>query len=824
MPSSLRRWLALLGAVLLVALPAVRAADPAPVEFNRGIRPILSDNCFSCHGPDRAKRKAKLRLDTEEGAFADLGGRRALVPGDPARSELIARVTAEDETERMPPPASGRKLTPHQIELLRRWVEQGARWQKHWAFLPPRRPELPAVRNEQWVRNPIDAFVLARLEREGLAPSLEPEKTTLIRRVSLDLTGLPPTPAEVDAFLADASPDAYEKLVDRLLASPRYGEHMAVEWLDAARYADTNGYQGDNTRTLWPWRDWLINALNRNMPFDQFTVEQIAGDLLPGATREQRIATGLQRNHMINGEGGRIAEESRVDYVVDRVDTTATVWLGLTLGCCRCHDHKYDPFTQKEYYQLFAYFNNVAESGGVDRGGNAAPVLALPTEDQTKRQAELTKAVSEQDRELKKIDGKHPPTPEQWQRQAVAGLARTPVPLAAILALPDNVLTSLPEREPIFKKRDEARKALDAVNRSIVQTMVMEERQPPRETFVLIRGQYDKYGEKVGPGVPALLAPLPDGAPGNRLGLAKWLVDPANPLTARVTVNRAWQHFFGTGLVKTTEDFGVQGEAPSHLELLDWLAVEFRESGWDVKALHRRIVTSATYRQASRLTPALRERDPDNRLLARGPRLRLSSFALRDQALAVSGLLVEKVGGPPVKPYQPPGIWEEMSFGKTKYVQDHGEGLYRRSLYTFWRRAVPPTTMFDTASRQVCTVRPSRTNTPLHALILLNDVTFVEAARVLAQRLLTERGNDEERITLLFRLATARKPGDTEMQVMTQALERLRKQYGADRDAALKLVSTGEAPRKTDFDVVEHAAYTGLASMVLNLDEAISKE
>jgi mono/diheme cytochrome c family protein len=823
-PFSLRSWTALLGAALLVTTGAARSAEPAPVEFNRDIRPILSDNCFSCHGPDKAKRKAKLRLDTEEGAFADLGGRRALVPGDPARSELIARVTAEDETERMPPPASGRKLTPQQIDLLRRWVAEGAKWQKHWTFLAPRRPPLPAVRNLLWERDPIDAFVLARLEREGLAPSPEAGKETLIRRVSLDLTGLPPTPAEVDAFLADASPGAYEKAVDRLLASPRYGEHMAVEWLDAARYADTNGYQGDNTRTLWPWRDWLIGALNRNMPFDQFTIEQIAGDLLPGAGREQKVATGLHRNHMINGEGGRIAEESRVDYVVDRVDTTATIWLGLTLGCCRCHDHKYDPFTQKEYYQLFAYFNNVAESGGVDRGGNAAPVLALTTEEQAKRQAELTKAVAEQDGLLKKIDEKHPPTREQWQRQALVGLVRMPAPFAALLALPDNVLTSLPEREPILKKRGEARQALDAVNRSIVQTMVMEERQPPRETFVLVRGQYDKYAEKVGPGVPAPLSPLPKDATANRLGLAKWLVDPANPLTARVTVNRAWQHFFGTGLVKTTEDFGVQGEAPSHPELLDWLAVEFRELGWDVKALHKRIVTSATYRQSSRLTPELRERDPDNRLLARGPRLRLSSLALRDQALAVSGLLVEKVGGPPVKPYQPPGIWEEMSFGKTKYVQDHGENLYRRSLYTFWRRAVPPTTMFDTASRQVCTVRPSRTNTPLHALILLNDVTFVEAARVLAERLLKQGGNDEERITLLFRLATARKPSDAEMQVLTQALERLRKQYGADRDAALKLVGTGEAPRKADLDVVEHAAYTGLASLVLNLDEVISKE
>jgi len=494
------------------------------------------------------------------------------------------------------------------------------------------------------------------------------------------------------------------------------------------------------------------------------------------------------------------------------------------LGCGRCHDHKYDPFTQKEYYQLFAYFNNIAESGGVDRGGNAAPVLSLPTEEQTHRKAEVSHSIADYDKQLKKLDEKYPPTQEQSQRPAIAALFGAPATLGMVLALPDSFLISFSEREPILKKRGEARKALDEVNRSIVQTMVMEERQPQRDTFILIRGQYDKYGDKVSHDVPAMLSPLPKDVPANRLALAKWLVDPANPLTARVTVNRVWQHYFGSGLVKTTEDFGVQGEAPSHPELLDWLAVEFRESGWNVKALHKLIVSSATYRQASKMAPALRERDPENHLLARGPRHRLSSMVLRDQALSMSGLLVEKLGGPPVKPYQPPGIWEEMSFGKTKYVQDKGESLYRHSLYTFWRRAVPPTMMFDIASRQVCTVRSSRTNTPLHALTLLNDVTYVEASRVLAERLLTESSSDEERTSHLFRLATARKPSDAEKQVLARALERLRKQYGVDKDAALMLVSAGEKPRKADLDVVDHAAYTGLVSMVLNLDEVISKE
>jgi hypothetical protein len=845
----------------LLLSPAALFADEArtsgTVEFNRDIRPILSDTCYTCHGPAKATRKAGLRLDTEAG----LSG--VVAPGKPQDSELWHRVSAAQPSKRMPPQKSGRKLTARQVELLRRWIEQGGKWQNHWSFIPPQRPALPAVRHTAWPRNPIDHFVLARLEREGLRPSPEAPRATLIRRVTFDLTGLPPTPQEIDAFLTDRSPDAYEKVVDRLLASPRYGERMVLEWLDAARYADSNGYQTDGTRPMWPWRDGVIDALNRDQPFDQFTVEQLAGDLLPGATLAQKVATGFHRNHMLNGEGGRIAEESRVEYVVDRVNTTSTVWLGLTVACAQCHDHKYDPIPQKDFYRLYAFFNNVAETGAVDRrNSTAAPVIELPTEQQKARIAGQTRAVTTLERELRELGPKLRARQEQWERTAGTGgmtadlvaVLRTPraerTPRGA-KALADFYLAAAPERKAVQSRLDAARKALQGLKNSVLITMVMEERAQPRDTFVLLRGQYDKYGEKVTGGVPACLPPLPQGAPNNRLGLARWLVDRSNPLTARVAVNRAWQTFFGAGLVKTAEDFGSQGEPPSHPELLDWLATEFmppslqpsppggegdnllqpsppggegRVRGWDVKALHRRIVTSATYRQSSRAAPGLLERDPDNRLLARGPRLRLSAFALRDQALALSGLLVEKRGGPPVRPYQPPGIWEEMSFGFIRYVQDHGEGIYRRSLYTFWRRSVGPTNLFDTSPRQVCTVRLPRTNTPLHALVLMNDTTYIEAARVWAERLLRQGKTPRERLGLAFRAATGRHATAAELSILERGFERVLRQYRADRPAALKLVSTGEYQRDPALDPAEVAAFTGMLNTILNLDEVITKE
>jgi hypothetical protein len=831
------RYAALLCVLMMFSHGVVRAADDASkIQFNRDIRPILSDACYTCHGPAKSTRKANLRFDTKDGAFADLGGYHAIVPGQPDKSELWKRVTAANVKDRMPPAKTGKQLSQDQVDRLRRWIEQGATWQEHWSLIPPTRPELPAVKGKAWPHNAIDRFILARLERENLPPSPPASREALIRRVTFDLTGLPPTVAEVDAFLADSSPRAYEKVVDRLLASPRYGERMVLDWLDAARYADTNGYQTDGTRAMWPWRDWVIDALNKNMPFDQFTIEQLAGDLLPGATVPQKIATGFHRNHMLNGEGGRIAEESRVEYVVDRVETTATVWLGLTAGCGRCHDHKYDPISQKEFYQLYAYFNNIAETGGVDRrNSTAAPVLELPTPEQKSKLDALRKDAAKTDGELKSLTDTLLTGQEAWERE-VAG-EKLPAAVAAALkiarakrtpeqtkAVTDHFLGYFPNRKSLAVRADNAKKELDAVQKSVVITMVMEEKSPPRETFILERGLYTKPGKKVGAGVPAALPSMSNDAPNNRLGLARWLVDAANPLTARVTVNRHWQMFFGTGLVKTTEDFGAQGALPSHPELLDWLAVEFQRD-WNVKALHRLIVTSAAYRQASRLLPALVERDPDNRLLARGPRRRLSSFTLRDQALALSGLLVEKIGGPPVRPYQPPGIWEEFSFNTIKYQQDKGEKLYRRSLYTFWRRSVGPPNLFDASARQVCTVGHARTNTPLHALVLFNDITYVEAARAWAERLMKSGLREPaERVALAFRMATARHATAAERKLLVRAFEQTLRHYRADPDAARKLIRTGDSVADPNLDAVELAAYAGVVSMILNLDEVLTKE
>jgi hypothetical protein len=777
--------------MLLAMVPLATAAEQVqpgkpqvkPISFARDIRPILSDKCLRCHGPDNNTRKANLRLDTEEGL------KRAFAGGAASKSVAFQRMTAHEPGRLMPPPGSNLTLTAAQIDIVRHWVEQGARWEKHWAFVAPVRPNLPTVKNKAWSKNPIDYFILARLEKEALKPSAEASRETLIRRVTLDLTGLPPSLAEVDAFMADKTPNAYEKVVDRLLASPRFGERMVWEWLDAARYSDTNGYQEDRYRPMWPWRDWAVNALNSNMPFDQFTVEQIAGDLLPNATLSQRIATGFNRNHMLNGEGGRIPEESRVDYVADRVETTSTTWLGLTVGCAKCHDHKYDPLAQREYYQLFAYFNNIPESGGVDRNGSANPVLPLPTDEQKARIAGLKDKLTELDKQIAPLDKQDP------------------------------------KRTELEKQREAAKKSVDQANNEVTLAMVMEEMPKPRETHILIRGAYDKFGEKVSCGVPAVLPSLPSGIENNRLGLARWLVDPSNPLTARVAVNRYWQTLFGTGLVKTQEDFGIQGEPPSHPELLDWLATEFVRTKWDVKNILKTVVMSATYRQSSRLTPALIEKDPANRLLARGPRYRLPSFMLRDQALATSGLLVEKLGGPPVKPYQPEGVWEDFSYGKITYQQDHGEALYRRSLYTFWRRSVAPTELFDTAARRTCTVRVERTNTPLQALTMLNDVTFTEAARVLAERVMKEGGkSSEERIAYAFRLVTARRPSLREIEVLTKGYRRYLAQYGVDRAAAEKLLATGEKKRDASLDPAELAAYGATMAVILNMDEVVSKE
>ncbi len=1078
------------------------AVKEKPVDFDREIRPVLSDTCFTCHGPDEKARVSGLRLDTKEGAFADRGGYRVIVPGNSAESKLYQRISAQDPTVRMPPAWSGRSLNAKQIDLIRRWINEGAKWETHWSYVAPKRPPLPEVRNKSWPINPIDYFILARLEHEGLKPSPEADKVTLLRRVTFDLTGLPPTPAEVDAFLADRSPDAYEEVVDRLLESPHYGERMAMQWLDLARYADTHGYHIDSMREMWHWRDWVIDAFNRNMPFDEFTIEQLAGDFLPNPTLQQKIATGFNRNHMINYEGGAIPQEYHNEYLVDRLEATATVWMGTTLGCARCHDHKYDPFKQRDFYRLYAFFNNIPEKGLDGAEGNAGPVVQLPTPEQARRLDELRgkiahlkellpeKEISSLEAEWQKsalsalpapsnqglmahiefegnlvdttahgYDGKtrrgevtfeegvynkagefngethvefgnagdfertepfsialsfsqagsldkvkriliqktddskertgyelyfDEPTPvgdlklgthlfvrliHRWPEDAIEirtkdrfsqafytggghqlvlnydgsgkasglklyldaklqemeviqnglqGSVRTSAPLeignkkkggafkgqtddlriynrqlasAEIEQLsvhqPVRALLSsrsdacaemdklpekdrLPKEDPLAEqsedekiakikgrcqarreklrdyyltyaapanlretyaelKRVETQKA--DLEKVIPTSMVMQEVGKLRDTFVLARGDYRNQGEKVTPGVPSVLPPLPKDASPNRLGLAKWLVDPSHPLTARVAVNRYWQIYFGIGIVKTAEDFGSQGDPPSHPELLDWLATELIRTHWDIKAMQRLIVTSATYRQSSNVTPELLEKDPENRLLARGPRFRLPAEMVRDNALAISGLLDPEMGGPSVYPYQPQGLWEEMAIGLVfsaqAYTPSHGKDLYRRSMYTFWKRTVPPASLatFDAPDREKCTARRLPTNTPLQALVLMNDPTYVEAARALAQRAITEAGRDPaRRISYTFRRATARKPGPKEVKALSELAQQELARYQHDREAALKLLEVGESPFDKKLDVSELAAWTAVASAILNLDETITKE
>ncbi|MEQ1850113.1 MAG: PSD1 and planctomycete cytochrome C domain-containing protein [Chthoniobacteraceae bacterium] len=842
------RFLLPFATLLCVIIRAAAAGSDTPeINFSRDILPLLSDTCFQCHGPDEKARKAELRLDTKEGAYgAGESGKTVVVPRKSKESELIRRITTDDPDDLMPPRKSNRKLTPQQIAMLKSWVDAGAPWGRHWAYEAPQRPAVPQIRNpKSEIRNAIDHFVFARLEKERLQPSPEAAKEALIRRVTLDLTGAPPTPEEVDAFLADTSPDAYGKVVDRLLASPRYGERWCWDWLDAARYADTNGYQGDPERTMWPWRDWVVKALNANMPYDQFTVEQLAGDLLPDATRDQKLASGFNRNNMHNGEGGRIAEETRVENVFDRVETTATIWLGVTFTCCRCHDHKFDPFTLRDYFGMYDIYNQMSETGQ-GRGGQAPPVIDMSTPGEEMRVKEARERHAKVVTEVEAFELKKFPRP-----------AGKPLTDSDAIKLPGNLPAYIGRSEPknrgvdplleaigyfetdgkdpeyvkVLKKLLAAVRARDAAQNNITKVMIMDQLPKPRDTFILNKGAYDKPTEiKVAASMPASLAANPESGTAaaeerkTRLDLARWLVAPENPLTARVTVNRYWQTFFGTGLVKTVEDFGVQGEKPSHPELLDWLATEFVRSGWNVKAMHKLIVMSATYRQSSKVSPTLIERDPENRLLARGPRHRIPSWMLRDVALTASGLLVDRLGGPSVNPYQPEGIWEEATFGKKTYKQDHGDALYRRTLYVFWRRIVGPTMLFDNAARQTCTVKTFRTNTPLHALTTLNDTTYVEAARALAQRVMLTAQTPEARIDTAFRLVLSRKPSAAEKQILLSRLDTLRRQYAADKDAVAKLLAVGEFKRDEKLDAVEHAAFTGICQLVLNLDEAISKE
>ncbi len=833
------------------------SAPPSRIDFARQIRPILSDNCFRCHGPDDTERKVGLRLDIKDKAFGELrGGGRAIVPGKSHESELIAKITAENPRERMPPAKANKTLSRAQIELLRQWIDQGAEWSEHWAFVPPTRPAVPEVKNKAWTRNVIDRFILARLEKEGMQPSPEADRVTLIRRLTLDLTGLPPTPEEVDTFLADQSASAYEKVVERLLASPHHGERLAVDWLDSARFADTHGYHIDSGRDMTRWREYVIDAFNRNLPYDRFTIEQLAGDLLPGATQTQQIASGFNRNHMINFEGGAIPAEYHAAYIVDRVNTTATVWLGLTIGCAQCHEHKYDPISQKEYYQLYAFFHNVPENGLDGSKGNAAPVLKTPTPQQHERLQQLDSALRAVEQELLLPNPAIDSAQVEWEKSAaVVPRTKWPDPIRAILAVAADKRSAAQQADlrlffrtqvsAQMKAERDRRAALQQarlkIEQSVTTTMVMQDMPSPRDTFVLIRGEYNKKGEKVQAGVPAFLPPLPQSAPANRLGLAQWLVDSAHPLTARVAVNRYWQLFFGTGLVKTQEDFGSQGSPPSHPELLDWLAVEFTKptaqggkakTPWSVRDLVRLIVTSATYRQSSKVTLELLKRDPENRLLARAPRLRLPAEFIRDQALAASGLLNREIGGASVSPYQPAGMWQELaSRGDSKnwsaqfFEQSHGKDLYRRTMYTFWKRTSPPPQLvtFDAPDREVCTVRRSRTNTPLQALILMNDPTYVEASRKLAERMMNDATTIDERIIRGFRLVMARHPAEREMAVLRDIYEKQKTNYEKDPAGAQRLLSVGESRHDARLPSAELAAWAIVGSVILNLDEVVTK-
>lgn len=811
---------------------------PESIDFNFDVRPILSDRCYACHGPDEKARKADLRLDIESEALTRLteSGLHAILPQQPFQSEIIQRILSNDPDLVMPTPESKLHLTATEKATLIKWIEQGAEWKNHWAFIPPQKAPLPAVQQQELIQSPIDHFILAKLEKEGLGFSDKAEKASLIRRVSLDLTGLPPSLEEVDAFLQDEHESAYEKVVDRLIASPAFGERWAWIWLDAARYADTNGFQGDPTRKMWPWRDWVIRAINANMPFDQFTVEQLAGDLLPDASNEQILATAFNRNHMYNGEGGRIPEETRVENVFDRVETTGTVFMGLTLNCTRCHDHKFDPISQKEYFQLYDYFNQTSEAG-LNGNGMIPPVLNLSPPIEQAKVAEyqafvekIASKVAEYERDIFPSEtgiAADSPKAKDLNGDDAYALTFTPADRNAyyvgLLAKTFQAIDS--QYHQLLKELEKALRQRNREGGKNLQVMVMDEIQRHRPTFVLDRGSFDKPTEQqVHMDVPKVLPPLPDDAPKNRLALAQWLITTDHPLTARVTVNRFWQALFGTGLVKTSDDFGIQGSPPSHPALLDWLAVDFVDNGWDVKALIKQMVMSRTYQQSAKISASSLEADPDNTLLGRGPRYRMPAWMIRDQALAISGLLHDSIGGPPVKPYQPEGVWAEATFGKIRYQQDTGKDLYRRSIYTFWRRIVGPTMLFDNSTRQVCSVKPSVTNSPQHALITMNDITFLEAARVMAERVLLAKTDERDRIDYAFRLATCRFPKPAEKEILYQQLRQFSEQFELKPDSAATFVRVGEYRQHESLPSKEQATYTALCSMILNLDEVLSKQ
>jgi hypothetical protein len=841
-------------AIAAVAFSATCASENAVgderVSYNRDIRPILSENCFFCHGQDTNKRQADLRLDLRDVAIEAA----AIVPNNLAASGLIERINSRDPDAVMPPTDSNRKLSAAQKQLLARWIMEGAVYEPHWAFVTPERPAQPRVRNREWSHNPIDHFVLAKLEAAGMTPSPEAARAIQIKRLSIDLTGLPPTPEAVDTFVADPDPQAYEKLVDRILESRHYGERMALPWLDAARYADSNGFQQDGDTWQWIWRDWVVRAMNDDMPFDQFTIWQLAGDLLPQATTDQKIASGFNRNHLLNGEGGAIAEEQRFVNLFDRIDTTATTWLGLTMACAQCHDHKYDPITQRDYYGLLDAFNRVPESGRPQRQSArirvAAPFIELPTTENKQRIADFEVQIKAAEAEAKLVTNA---AFAGWRAgifadDSPADVGGLPATLTEVLKKPDSERTvdekknlELNLRKHFDQKvRSGLVKKFSAIGRvaslkrqlsgyrgdQIPRVMIMSDAKP-RQTSLLERGEYLKPTEKVSFTTPAFLPPLPEGAPANRLGFAQWLVSPVHPLTARVQVNRMWQYFFGTGIVSTSEDLGVQSEYPIHKDLLDWLAVEFRECGWSMKKMHRLIVTSATYRQSSKQTERLRQLDPENRLYARASRFRMPSMILRDWALASSGLLDTRIGGAPVYPYQPDNVWEPLAITKERdftYPASSGKNLYRRSLYTFWRRTVGPANMFDASNRQTCRVRHDITSTPLHSLTMLNDPTWVEAARVLAERSMKNNDPLDERLTHAFRRVLCRQPTSDDAKVLRSAYKKQLDLYRGDVDAAKALTRVGATPPDESLNMSQFAALTAVCLAMMNLDEAITRE
>lgn len=838
--------------------PAANEIDgEKTVSYNRDIRPILSDKCFACHGFDDKTREAGLRLDVRDAALTEYDTGTPIVPGDPDTSTIINRVTSGKASRVMPPPSTHKTVSADELKLLRQWIKEGAEYEPHWAFIPPVMPQVPEVSDEEWVRNDIDRFVLAKLEKKGIKPSPEADKRTLIRRVYLDLIGLPPTPQQVEAFVNDKSPDVYEKIVDQLLANAHHGERMALPWLDASRYADSNSYQFDNDRWAWPWRDWLIKTINDNRPFDDVIVEMLAGDLLENPTQDQMIATSFNRNHFINAEGGSIAEEVRFNYVLDRVETTSTTFLGLTYACAQCHDHKYDPVSQENFFQFFAFFGQTDERGRPDKQINtwdfayriSKPYLSIATEEQKQEYNRLKEIEGKTWNELggKDTYEKIKRATRDWAKKltqeevdalptlvhGLAGRARYGRGFQAPMQEPKLIdyyaRQVVPKETPWldkYKTWNAAQIARMDHEELMPIVMVMGDRAKPREIKLRHRGSYNApVGDPLQPELPDALGGLPEDQPKNRLGLARWMVSDANPLTARVLVNRLWQQVFGIGIVKTSEDFGLQGMLPSHPDLLDYLAVKYR-TDWDNKAIMRQIVTSATYRQSSAISPEMLEKDPENKLLARGARFRLPAMLIRDQALATSGLFNNEMFGPPVYPYQPPGLWVDVSFAMFEYIQSEGDDLYRRSLYTFFRRTLAPPNMFDNASRQACTVKISLTNTPLQALTLLNDPTYVEAARALALRVIAQQPDASQRelINSMMRLTLLRPGQARELDVLEAAYQREAKWYRDRLSDAEQYLSVGEHAVPKGADPAHLAALSSVALTIMNLDEAMTKE